>query len=96
MGPFKHEPAMLSVQAGANATIQCNGKKKSLQQDPRNFSQGIAGSIEAELLKFGALDGPDAHAVTGLILGAFGKLSTNFYSLCTSIEQVAASKLLSF
>jgi hypothetical protein len=27
------------------------------------------------LLEYGALDGPDAHAVVGLVLGAFGELS---------------------
>jgi hypothetical protein len=34
----------------------------------------MVGPIEAELLKFGALDGPDAHAAVGLIIGAFGGL----------------------
>ena len=42
------------------------------------------GPIEAKLLEYGALDGPDAHAVVGLVLGAFGELSTSCYSLCTS------------
>jgi hypothetical protein len=37
----------------------------------------MVGPIEEELLKLGALDGPDAHAFVGLILGAFGKLSTS-------------------
>ena len=35
------------------------------------------GPIEAKLLDYGALDGPDAHAVVGLVLGAFGELSTS-------------------
>ena len=34
--------------------------------------QGTVGPIEAKLLEYGALDGPDAHAVVGLVLGAFG------------------------
>jgi hypothetical protein len=32
----------------------------------------------------------------GLVLGAFGELSTSFYSLYTSIARVAAARLLSF
>ena len=47
------------------------------------------------LLEYGALDGPDAHAIVGLVLGAFGELSASCYSFCTSIARVAAAKLLS-
>jgi hypothetical protein len=47
-------------------------------------------------LEYGALDGPDAHAAVGLVLGAFGELSASCYSLCTSIARVAAARLLSF
>jgi hypothetical protein len=32
----------------------------------------------------------------GLVLGAFGELSTSCYSQCTSIARVAAARLLSF
>jgi hypothetical protein len=32
----------------------------------------------------------------GLVLGAFGELSTSCYCLCTSIARVAAARLLSF
>ena len=32
----------------------------------------------------------------GLVLGAFGELSTSCYSLCTSIAQVVAAELLIF
>jgi hypothetical protein len=56
----------------------------------------MVGPIETKLLEYGALDGPDAHAAVGLILGAFGDLSANFCSLCTSIAQVMAARLLSF
>jgi hypothetical protein len=35
------------------------------------------GPIEAKILEYGALDGPDAHAVAGLVFGAFDKLSTS-------------------
>jgi hypothetical protein len=34
--------------------------------------------------------------VMGLVLGAFGELSTSCYSLCTSIARVAAARLLGF
>jgi hypothetical protein len=54
------------------------------------------GPIETKLLEYGALDGLDAHAAVGLVLGAFGDLSTSCYSLCTSIARVAAARLLSF
>ena len=56
----------------------------------------MVGPIEAELLEFGALDGPDAHAAVGLILGAFDELSASFYGLSTPIARVAAARLLSF
>jgi len=32
----------------------------------------------------------------GLVLGAFGELSTSCYTLCTSIARVAAARLLGF
>jgi hypothetical protein len=54
------------------------------------------GPIEAKLLEYGALDGPGAHAVVGLVLVAFGELSTSCCSLRTSIARVAAARLLSF
>jgi hypothetical protein len=54
------------------------------------------GPIEAKLLEYGALDGPDAQTVVGLVLGAFGELSTSCCSLCTSIARVAAGRLLNF
>ena len=47
-------------------------------------------------MEIDAKDGPDAHAVVGLVLGAFGELSTSCCSLCTSIARVAAARLLSF
>jgi hypothetical protein len=47
-------------------------------------------------LEYGALDGSDARAVVGLVLGAFGELSTSCYSPCKSIARVAAARLLSF
>ena len=54
------------------------------------------GPIETKPLEYGALDGPDAHAVVGLVLGAFGELSASCYILCTSIARVAAARLWGF
>jgi hypothetical protein len=47
-------------------------------------------------LEYGVLGGPDAYAAVGLVLGAFGELSTSCYSLYTPIARVAAARLLSF
>jgi hypothetical protein len=47
-------------------------------------------------LECGALDGPDAHAAVGLVLGTFGELSTSCYGFYTSIARMAAARLLSF
>jgi hypothetical protein len=71
-------------------------KARSLDQQLHGMPRGTVGPIEAKLLEYGALDGLDAHAVVGLVLGAFGELSTSCYSLCTSIARVAAARLLSF
>jgi hypothetical protein len=71
-------------------------KAHSLDHQVHGTARGTVGPIEAKLLEYGALDGPDAHAVVGLVLGAFGELSTSCYSLCTSIARVAAARLLSF
>jgi hypothetical protein len=50
---------------------------RSLDHQLHGTARGTVGPIEAKLLKYGALDGPDAHAVVGLVLGAFGELSTS-------------------
>jgi hypothetical protein len=52
-------------------------RARSLDHQPHGTGRGTVGPIEAELLEYGALDGPDAHAVVGLVLGAFGELSTS-------------------
>jgi hypothetical protein len=52
-------------------------KARSLDHQPHGTARGTVGPIEAKLLEYGALDGPDAHAVVGLVLGAFGELSTS-------------------
>ena len=52
-------------------------KARSLDQQLHGTPRGTVGPIEAKLLEYGALDGSDAHAVVGLVLGAFGELSTS-------------------
>ena len=47
----------------------------SLDHQVHGMARDTVGPIEAKLLEYGALDGPDAHAVVGLVLGAFGELS---------------------
>ena len=71
-------------------------KTRSLNHQLHGTARGTVGPIEAKLLEYGALDGPDAHAAVGLVLGAFGELSASCYSFFTSIARVAAARLLSF
>jgi hypothetical protein len=71
-------------------------KARSLDHQLHGTAQGAVEPIEAKLLENGTLDGLDAHAAVGLVLGAFGELSARFYSLCTSIARVVAARLLSF
>jgi hypothetical protein len=52
-------------------------KARSLDHQVQGTARGKVGPIEAKLFEHGALDGPDAHAVVGLVLGAFGELSTS-------------------
>jgi hypothetical protein len=52
-------------------------KARSLDYQLHGTARGTVGPIEAKLLEYGALDGPDAHANVGLDLGAFGELSTS-------------------
>jgi hypothetical protein len=50
---------------------------RSLDHQVHGAAWGTVGPIEAKVLEYGAFDGPDAHAVVGLVLGAFGELSTS-------------------
>jgi hypothetical protein len=52
-------------------------KTRSLDHQLHGTVRGTVGPIEAKLLEYGAFDGPDAHAAVGLVLGAFGELSTS-------------------
>jgi hypothetical protein len=52
-------------------------KARSLDHQLHGTARGMVGPIEAKLFEYGALDGPDAHAVVGLVLGAFGELLTS-------------------
>ena len=69
---------------------------RDLDHKFHNTQPGEVGPIEAKLLEYGAKDGPNPHAVVGLVLGAFGELSTSCYSLCTAIARVNAARVLSF
>jgi hypothetical protein len=71
-------------------------KARSLDHELHGTARGTVGPIQAKLLEYGALDGPDAHAAEGFVLGALGESSTSCYSLCTFIARVAAARLLSF
>jgi hypothetical protein len=53
-------------------------KARSLDYQLHGTARGTVGLIEAKLLEYGALDGPDAHAAVGLVLGEFGKLPASF------------------
>jgi hypothetical protein len=83
-------------QRAALVPKQYLSKDRSLDHQVHGTARGTVGPMEAKLLEYGALDGPDAHAVVGLVLGAFGELSASCYSLCASIARVAAARLLSF
>jgi hypothetical protein len=93
--PYKRKNYPVEQRA-ALVPKQYLSKSRSLDQQLHGTPRGTVGPIEAELLEYGALDGPDAHAVVGLVLGAFGELSTSCCSLCTPIARVAVARLLSF
>ena len=48
---------------------------RDLDHKFHNTQPGEVGPIEAKLFEYGAKDGPNPHAVVGLVLGAFGELS---------------------
>jgi hypothetical protein len=52
-------------------------KARSLDHQLHGTARETVGPINAKLLEYGALDGPDAHTVVGLVLGAFGELSAS-------------------
>jgi hypothetical protein len=94
-GPYKRRNYPVEQRA-ALVPKQYLSKARSLDHQLHETPRGTVGPIEAKLLEYGALDGLDAHAAVGLVLGAFGELSTSCYSLRTSIARVAAARLLSF
>jgi hypothetical protein len=89
--PFKRKnyPA---EQRAALVPKQYLSKARSLDHQLHGTARGTVGPIEAKFLEYGALNGPEAHAAVGLVLGAFGELSASCYSLCTSITRVAAAR----
>ena len=66
---------------------------RRLCQKYHGTKPGTIGPIEARLREYGK---PDGHAVSGLVLGAFGKLSTDCYSPAYTISRVKAIKYLSY
>jgi hypothetical protein len=93
--PYKRKNYPVEQRA-ALVPKQYLSKARSLDHQLHGTARRTVGPIEAMLLEYGALDGPDAHAIVGLVLGAFGELSASCYSLCTSIARVAAARLFSF
>jgi hypothetical protein len=67
-------------QRAALVPRQYFSQARSLDHQVHGTARGTVGPIEAKLLEYGALDGPDAHAAVGLVLGAFGELTTSCYS----------------
>jgi hypothetical protein len=78
--PYKRKNYPVEQRA-ALVPKQYFSKAFSLDHQVHGTARGTVGPIEAELLEYGALDGPDAHAVVGLVLGAFVELSASCYSL---------------
>ena len=64
-------------QRAALVPKQYLSKARSLDHQVHGTARGMVRPIEAKLLEYCALDGPDAHAVVGLVHGAFGDLSTS-------------------
>jgi hypothetical protein len=95
MGPYKRKNCPVEQRA-ALVPKQYLSMARSLDKQLHGTPRGTVGPIEAKLLEYGALDGPDAHAVVGLVLGAFSELSASCRSLRTSFARVAAARLMSF
>ena len=66
---------------------------RKLDQKHHGTQPGSIGPIEARLREYGK---PDEHAVSGLVLGAFGELSADCYSLAYAISRVKATKYMSY
>jgi hypothetical protein len=88
--PYKRKNYPVEQRA-ALVPKQYSKKARSLDHQAHGTARGTVGPVEAKLLEYGALDGPDAHAAVGLVLGAFGELSTSCCSFGTSIARVAAA-----
>jgi hypothetical protein len=62
-------------QRAALVPKQYLSKARSLDHQLYGTARGTVGPIVVKLMEYGALGEPDAHAVVGLVLGAFGELS---------------------
>jgi hypothetical protein len=74
--PYKRKNNPVKQRA-ALVPKQYLSKARSLDHQLHGTERGTVGPIEAKLLEYGTLDGLDAHVVVGLVLGAFGELSTS-------------------
>ena len=59
-------------------------KARSLDHQLHGTARGTVWPIEAKLLEYGALDGPDAHAAVGLVLGFWGLILSQLYTPYTT------------
>ena len=64
---------------------------RKLDQKYHGTQPGTIGPIETRLREYGK---PDGHTVSGLVLGAFGELSTDCCSLACAIERGKGTKYL--
>ena len=54
---------------------------RALARKTHGTARGEVGPVEAKLREYGKAHEPNAHAAVGLVLGAFGELSTSCYDL---------------
>jgi len=64
---------------------------RKLDQKYHSTQPGTIGPIEARLREHGK---PNEHAISGLVLGAFGELSTDCYGLACATARMKAAKYL--
>ena len=69
---------------------------RALDRKIHRTVRGAVGPIEATLLEFGAFRGGHAREVLGLVVGAFGELSSAFYELANAVARARALKHLSY
>ena len=78
------------------AYSQCIAHARVFDRKIHHAVNGVVGPIEAKLLEFGAPGGDHSHEVLGLVVDAFGELSTTFGELANAIARVRALKHFSY